>query len=309
MIHDYRTMSFRELAVFVEVVRCGSITAAADKLDMAKSAVSTTLARLEARLQIKLLNRSARRMALTREGAQLLPRVESLLAEGKRLLSDAHVSQGAPQGTVRLAVTPDVGSQILAELVPALRAVHPDIRLIGNMALTQEDLQDPSFDLAIRIGAIRDDRLVAKPLGSFRRIALASPAFCAQHPIQHPRELEDLPLLVFSDQALERQWRFVSRNGEPCVIEARGAFAANSFKLLIPLSAAGNGVCNVPDLLAQPMLNRGELQRILPDWASPPAPLHLLFRPGSQHIQRVRAVMDVIENTVPGLLVSDGWGA
>lgn len=113
MVEENQTIEFRELLAFSTVIRCGGITAAANNLDLSKSTVSLQVSRLEQRLGVKLLERNSRRVALTREGTRLLPRVVSLLEEVQLLIEESKQVAGVPGGSVRIAVTPALGGVVL----------------------------------------------------------------------------------------------------------------------------------------------------------------------------------------------------
>ena len=144
---------------------------------------------LEQRLQVRLLARSSRRVTLTREGERLLPRVESILAEGERLVEDAHEETSAPSGVVRIAASPELGGLLVKHFLPLVVERNPKLRITMRLEYGFEDMQDPSIDLAFRISRVNDDRLVAKPLGEFRRILVASPEYLQRHPLERPGDL------------------------------------------------------------------------------------------------------------------------
>ncbi|MET4736682.1 DNA-binding transcriptional LysR family regulator [Bradyrhizobium japonicum] len=205
MVFDGRTIDFMELQVFAAVARHGGVTAAADALGISKSTVSLQITRLEDRLGTRLLVRSSRRVALTREGEQVLPRVQSLLAEAENLLEEASRASAAPRGIVRIAVSPPLGGAMLELLVPALRDRYPDVSLIVVPSYEMDDLQDPSFDFAIRVGRIQDDTLIANKIGEFSRILVCAPSY----PLAGANSVELLrkeDLLAFGGRVNQRKF-------------------------------------------------------------------------------------------------------
>ncbi|MEZ5519677.1 MAG: LysR family transcriptional regulator [Gammaproteobacteria bacterium] len=299
-----RTMSFQELQVFSEVARSGGITAAAEKLGMAKSAVSKQLSQLEQRLQVKLLARSSRRVSLTPEGRRLLPRVESIIAEGERLVDDAHEEVVKPAGVVRIAASPEFGALVAQRFLPPMLEQYPDLAVTMKLGYGFEDLQDPSIDLAFRIGHVNDDRLVAHPLGEFRRILVASPDFVAHNPLVKPTDLELVNCLVFSSNTSSTSWTLQHRQKPKRIeqVNVKGNIAILGFTALLGVAETGAGVGYVPDFITTRAIKDGRLVHCLPEWASQPTPVFIAYRFGAERIGRVKAVIDAARLIVPGLL-------
>ncbi|MDJ0917244.1 MAG: LysR family transcriptional regulator [Woeseiaceae bacterium] len=301
-------MNFQELRVFSEVARAGGITAAASNLEMAKSAVSKQLSRLEARLQVKLFARSSRRVSLTREGERLLPRIESILAEGGRLIEDAHEDTFRTAGTVRIAATPDFGGLVAREFLPVLLDQYPELAVTMRLDYGFEDLQDPAIDLAIRIGRVSDERLVAHRLGEFRRIVVASPEFAERNVLAQPKDLSSVNCLVFSGSSVSSEWTLEHRyeRGDTEQIPVQGKTAVRGFAAIAGLAETGTGVCCVPEFVVGGAISEGRLVHCLPDWATRPTPVYLAYRFGADRIGRVRAVIDSAKAVIPTLLDSGG---
>jgi DNA-binding transcriptional LysR family regulator len=295
-------MGFKELGIFLEVVRAGSITGAADKLGMAKSAVSTQLKGLEDNLGLVLLSRSSRQLALTQEGQRLMPQIESLIAEAGRLFEVSEQQVAEPAGIVRMAGTPDLGSMIVKTLAPRLKEQYPELTLVTTLKYQFENLQDPFFDFAVRVGRVKDDNLVARPLGSFRRIAVASPDYLKRYPLNHPAELADHQCLLFSGSSNQSLWNFEQCKGsEQINVAVTGVLSMHSFSTLAELAAEGMGVATIPDFVAAPLIQRGQLKACLPNWFSRKADTYLAYRFGAEKINRIKVVIDFMREHIPNL--------
>jgi DNA-binding transcriptional LysR family regulator len=306
MVSNKETMSFQELRVFREVVRAGGITAAAEKLGMAKSAVSKQLNRLEQRLQVKLLARSSRRVSLTHEGERLLPRIESIIAEGDRLVDDAHEEVAKPAGVVRIAASPEFGALVAQRFLPSLLERFPDLHFTMKLGYGFEDLQDPAIDLAFRIGHVNDDRLVARQLGEFRRILVASPGFVADHVVRKPADLASVNCLVLSANANATRWTLQHRQHPKRTehVDVKGNIAVLGFTALLGVAEVGAGIAYVPELITRRAIADGRLVHCVSEWASPPTPVFIAHRFGVDRIGRVKAVIDAARRMIPGLLDS-----
>jgi DNA-binding transcriptional LysR family regulator len=303
MVSDLRTMDFQQITSFLAVVRSGGVSAAAQQLGLAKSAVSKHVTQLEAILRVKLLERSSRRVSLTREGEHLLARLESLLAEGERLIEQAREAHARPEGLVRIAATPDFGGLVAERFFPLVVERHPGLELAMEPSYAFADLQDPAFDLAFRVGQVNDERLVARELGEFQRVLVASPQYLRAHPTRTPADLGERQCLLFSGTRTEADWTLRGRkDGREHGVTVRGSLAVKSFRVLAALAERGAGIANVPDFLVQDALAEGRLQRCLPGYASPSTRVLLTYRVGSDKIRRIRAVLDLALEHVPGLM-------
>jgi DNA-binding transcriptional LysR family regulator len=171
---------FADMHMFVRVVETGSISAAAERLEIAKSAVSRRLAELESRLGAQLLHRTTRRLNLTDSGRAFFERAQTILAdldEAEAAVSQAHT---ALKGRLRVALPLSFGLLHLAPLIETFMAHHPDVEFDLDFNDRQIDLMQEGFDLAIRIANLPDSSLIARRLAPIRHVLSASPAYLAQ---------------------------------------------------------------------------------------------------------------------------------
>ena len=285
------------------VAKLGGISAAADHLRMAKSGVSRHISQLEDHLGVKLLERGARSVKLTRVGETLDLRIQSILAEVEHLHDIANEESVGVTGQVTIAATPDFGEIIAATLFPALREAHPNLTVVMRPAYAFEDMQDPGTDIAFRIGSFEDDRLIARRLGSFRRTLVTSPEFAKANPIKHPKDLATIPCLTFRQDQPGATWTFTNKGKEQSV-DVTGPIAVYDFGILLRLVAEGEGAALLPDFMVTDALNSGTLVAYLPNHLTKAFPVFLTFRPGARRIARIDAVLSKAEELVPKLLNS-----
>lgn len=273
-------------------------------MGVSKSAVSKYITRLEERLDVKLLERSSRRVRLTAAGERLLPRVESIVADGQRLLEQAAEERAEPAGLVRVAATPELGSVVAQAFFPRVSQRYPLLQLAMSAAYRFEDLQDPAYDFAIRVGRVADDRLIAKRLGQFRRVLVASPSYLEQLPVEKPADLAACNALVFSARRAESNWTLVrvGDDANETRVDVRGSAAVQSFTTLAEMARQGLGVAYVPDFVVADAIRDGSLIRCLPQFHSPPTSVMLAYRFGSDRIRRVRVVLEMANEEIPKLL-------
>lgn len=306
MVSSVETIELHQLRLFVEVARRLGLTAAADHLGLPKSSVSKGLAALERSLGVRLVERSSRRVALTREGANLLNRAESILAEVDRLREQASDERERPEGLVRIAATPEFGRLYVSRVLPRLVSEHPRLKIAMRLDYEAEDLLDLRADFAFRIGKVGDDRLVARALAGFRRILVASPSFLRDHAIEQPADLERVPCVLFRDDVAAFPWTLhrVANPAETIQLMVSGNLAVRSFAAVMDAVIADLGVALVPDFVAAPAIAAGDAVRILPAWSTTVSPIFIVHRVGIDRIARVRAVMDHARRGVPPALAA-----
>jgi DNA-binding transcriptional LysR family regulator len=286
--------AFEEMRAFVRIVEAGSLTGAADQLDLAKSAVSRRLAELEKRLGARLLARTTRRLTLTEAGRIYYDRARDVLAAADA--ADAAVLESTTRlsGKIRLAVPLSFGLRHLGPAIRDFTKAHPDIEFDLDLNDRQVDLVAEGFDLAIRIARLRDSELAARKLTSIRRFVLASPAWWQQHGKPTvPDELARHRSLEYSNVS-QSGWRYVGPAGNEGVVQVRPSLRANNGDVLCDLAAAGLGVVLQPSFIAHRAIEAGELVPALLDydwlaldaWAVYPA---TRFLP-----ERVRVLVDFL---------------
>jgi DNA-binding transcriptional LysR family regulator len=292
-VREKETIETRDLRLFDEVARRRSLTATADALDVPKSVVSKRLGALEARLGVRLLERTTRRIEVTQAGRLLQLRAQSLLGELDGLAGDLRQLETQVRGRITIAAPPDLGAQLVETLVPRFVAAHPEISVSLRLDYGFTDLFDPDLDLAFRVGEARDDRLVARAVGELRHVLVASPAFARRHRPRVPAELAALPALVFFEDADQARWRLT--DGRRIVdVGARAVLTARNFPTLMRAAVAGMGVAALPDFVAREPLRQRRLVRLLPRWASPPRTILVVHRYGHHRVRRVAAFIEMV---------------
>src|SRR5690349_2677875 len=191
---------FEQMAVFSKVVAAGSLSAAARELGLSPALISRRLASLEARLGVRLINRTTRSLSLTVEGTRYLDVCTRVLAEIEEAHAELSVGRVEPQGALKVALPASFGHQHVAPLVPRFAERYPKVELILSLSDRAVNVMDEGFDVAVCIADLRDSSLAARRLAPNRRVVCASPAYLAAHGT--PGTSEDLAkhnCLVVSD--------------------------------------------------------------------------------------------------------------
>ena len=233
--------SFQQMSVFAKVVGAGSLSAAARELGLSPALVSRKLAALEARLGVRLINRTTRSLHLTDEGASYYEACARLLAEVDE--ADAAVAAGRvePQGVLRVALPASFGHVHVAPRIPEFAAQYPKVRLALSLSDRSVNVIEEGFDLAVRIAELEDSSLAARRLAPNRRVVCASPQYLERHGV--PRLPEDLlhhNVLTTSDFAMT--WDFKDPRGKPGSVRVAGRYACDNWEVLREWALAGLGI-------------------------------------------------------------------
>ena len=257
-----------DLALFLRVLDLGSITAAAHSLDLSVAVASQRLKRLEKELGVRLLHRTTRRLHPTPEGAALAEQGRVLVEELETLGAGLREAAQEIAGTLRMTMSASFGRQYVSPRLPAFLARHPKLRLSIHLSDNVVDLVSEGFDLAIRIGALDDSRLVARRIAPNRRVVCASPDYLRRR--GRPRQPEDLAhhdcLLLFGSGGRQDVWRLGTPTGGEVAVRVQGRLESNFGEVLRDASLAGEGIVIHSLWHVADDLRAGRLEVLLPDY-------------------------------------------
>jgi DNA-binding transcriptional LysR family regulator len=285
---------FDAMRTFVRVVETGGITAAADSLGLAKSAVSRRLAELETRLGVQLLVRTTRRISVTDAGRAFYERSVAILADLAEAEATVARAEQALTGRLRVAAPLSFG---LAHLGPALvefAREHPDLSIDIDFNDRYVDLVEEGFDLGLRIGELRDSSLVARRLTVIRHTLCASPGFAAAcgEPTT-PERLDGQAWLRYASQPTG-SLPFRSPDGREGALRLRVAMTASNGDFLRDAATAGLGLTLLPNFIVYEALARGELVPLLPSYRWRSSSAYAIYPPTRHLSLRVRRLIDFL---------------
>jgi DNA-binding transcriptional LysR family regulator len=278
-----------DVLAFVRVVETGAFSRAAERMGMAKSIVSRRVARLEDQLGARLLTRSAQGAQPTDVGQAYFERASKVLAELEA--AEEVVAEATTQiaGPIRLTAPLSFGVQYLAPALAEFAAANPKVELDISFDDRTVDLIAGGYDLAVRMGALRDSALIARKIAPSRRVPVASPAYLERkgRP-EHPRELVRHDVLLYANE----QWRFrVGKGWETVRVQPR--LRADNGEMLRAAAVAGLGICILPSFIAAPAFEDRTLEPLLPDYPLEEGALHAVM-PSRATTARVRALVDFL---------------
>jgi DNA-binding transcriptional LysR family regulator len=287
---------FDAMQAFARVVEAGSFTKAAETLHMSKTTVTQLVQQLEARLRVKLLNRTTRKVNVTADGAVYYQRVIRLLAD----LDDAETSlpgaAASPSGRLRVDVPSPLARLILVPALPEFHARYPDIQIDMGVSDRIVDIIDENVDCVVRGGELMDLSLMARKVADLQLGVFAAPQYLARAGIPaHPRDLEDSHHRVvgFLWARTGKPVPYALHNAtENLQIKGRHVLAVDDGNAYLAAGLAGMGVLWLPKYMSAAHQARGELVPLFEDWKLAPMPLYIAYSPNRHVSLKLRVFID-----------------
>ena len=296
-------MDLNSLAVFAKVAEASSFSEAARRLKMPISTVSRRIAELEEELGVRLIERTTRSLRVTEVGTEVLQHAQRATEIGEAVESIVSNKMANVQGTLRLSAPPSISDTLLAPLIGAFQAIHPEVRFEVFVANRIVDHLAEGIDLVFRVGTLKDSALVARRILTYRHQLVASPAYLESRlPPTAPQHLLEHRLLAFSHRAPANRWTFLRRAGDGSeTIEFTPYIAMNDFAGLAPALEAGVGIGVLPPIVQPHLLREGRLIEVMTDWRLRSIDLSLVHV-ANKHLPRsIRAFKDFAVEMAPKL--------
>jgi len=299
------------MQTFVRVVESGSFSAVAREANTTQSAVSKQIAALERLLGAKLLSRTTRSLAITEEGQRYFEQAQRIVAD---VVEAESVVRGASQqlnGWLRVAAAVGFGRLVLLPIVQRFLAAHPGVRVDLRLNDGFVDLVEEGIDVTVRVGELADSGLLARRVGTTRRLVLASRSYVRQHArgAAAPRVPADLlkhNCIVYTELATRNEWHFTAGPGATAAVGTRqsvrvaGNLQSNSSEVIRAAVLNGHGIGYAPVWLFADELARGEVVQLLPDWLAPELPMQLVSPPARRGSAKVRVFGDHVAAALAG---------
>ncbi|MCB5184648.1 LysR family transcriptional regulator [Methylobacillus gramineus] len=287
---------FQAMQVFTRVVDANSFTRAADILGLPRTTVTTTIQGLESLLQVRLLNRTTRRLSVTPDGAAYYERCMRILAEVDETEAlFRHVTRG-PKGRLRIDVPPSIGRLIILPKLCDFYTRYPDVELVIGMSDRPVDMVQEAVDCVVRVGELQDSSMVGRRIGAFQIVTCAAPRYLEQY--GEPKTIEDLQhhqaVHYFSSRTgRNMDWDFVV-DGEVKEVQLAGKVAVNDAEAYVACALQGFGLIQAARYMVLPHLESGELREVLPQWSPSTHPISVVYLHNRHLSPKVRAFVDWI---------------
>ncbi|MEN4234931.1 MULTISPECIES: LysR family transcriptional regulator [Serratia] len=285
--------SLGSLDVFVRVSESRSFTAAGQQLGISASAVSKTIARLEERLSVRLFHRSTRTVNLTPEGALFLERCRRILSEVKEVEAELLQTRGTPQGKLRISL-PSLGTLFMPKLGDFKRR-YPEIELDIDYSDRLVDVIEEGFDAVIRSGTPSDSRLVARRLGTCRKVFVGAPGYFSK--VGMPRKPEDLTSHArlhyrFPSTGKLDVWPLGDKT--EMIPERPASMVTNTLDPQVCFAEQGLGIAYLPEIAVRRQLEQGSLVTVLDDYDRENMVFHVLWPSGRHLSVKIRLFVDFV---------------
>lgn len=294
------------MQIFTRVAEAGSFVRAAETLSLPSSTVTSTIKNLEKHLQVRLLNRTTRRVSLTPEGLQYVVQCREILSLIEHTESSLTASVKRPQGRLRVDMPGGIAQFIVMPNLKDFYRLYPDIYLMIGVSDRQVDLVQEGVDCVIRTGELNNSTLVARPLGWFRWITCASPDYLRDYGIPKTPEAlsQHRAVHYFSSSARRTNELRFARGAETLSVPVNGDAAVNETGLYIKMCLEGFGLAQLAESIVSEHLQEGRLIEVLADWQPPSVPVTLLY----PHQRFLSPAVRAFADWVAGLFQKGGPG-
>jgi DNA-binding transcriptional LysR family regulator len=285
---------FKQISTFVDVVGKGSLSAAARAEGVAPAMISRRLDALEARLGVKLLQRTTRKIALTHEGTAFLENCQRILADLENAEASVAERSASASGHLLISAPAGFGRQHVAPLLPSFLAEHRDVSLTLNLNDRMVDLIGEGIDVAVRIASLTDSGLVGVKLADNQRVVVASPAYLQRH--GRPESLDDLAshnCLPISSEGSQRGWLF-RQNGRNVTLKVSGNMACNDGAVLHDWALSGKGLAWRSMWEVGAAIEAGQLVTVLDEFSAPDNAIYAVFAQRQHLPLRIRAFVEFL---------------
>ncbi len=285
---------FKQISTFVDVAARGSLSAAARAEGIAPAVIGRRLDALEARLGVKLLQRTTRKIALTNEGVAFLENCQRILLDLENAEAEVSERSARPSGHLIVSAPAGLGPQHLAPPTPSFPAEHRDVTLTLNLNDRVVDLIGEGIDVAIRIADLSDSSLVGVKLADNRRVVVGAPDYFRKHGRpKTPDELSRHNCLAFSSDGSQRGWTF-RLNGRNVAMKVSGTMGCNDGAVLHDWSLAGKGLAWRSMWEVGSELESGKLETVLDEYASQGNDIYAVFAQRQHLPLRIRTFVDFL---------------
>ncbi len=289
------------METFVRVVEAGGISAAADKLNVAKSAVSRRLKELESHIGVELLHRTTRKMNLTDTGQVYYQDCLRILDEILESDLKASLAHGNLKGSLKIALPSSFGLTHIGPAINDFLLAHPQIEFDLDFNDREVDLMKEGFDLAIRIAQLADSSLIARRIAPIRSVICTSPAYLERAgAMLSPDDLSRQQCLVYSLLRDYDYWQLIDPAGKKIKIKVQPYLKSSSGEYLIKAAVEGHGIILVPTFIAHREIENGSLVTLFSDYRFPQLNAYAIY-PQTRHLsQRVRTFVDFLAERFNG---------
>jgi DNA-binding transcriptional LysR family regulator len=294
---DWQSHDLNDLMYFSQIVEHGGFSAAERVLGVSKSRLSRRLSDLEAKLGVRLLQRSTRRLALTEAGRVFYEHCAAMLGEARAALDTVSQLREAPRGTVRVSCPVTVSHMLLSPILPRFLAQYPEVKISVRVTNRVVDLYEEGIDVALRVRSEppRSENIVVRPLMTTTQLLVAAPSLLSR--LGKPKTLDDLARFDTLDVPVDdgrHVFQLVSPTGEHHEVPHSPRLVTADIGTLFNSVKAGIGIAVLPEMNFAPAMGEGLLVPVLPGWSSPQPNFYAVFLSRQGLTPAVRVFVDFL---------------
>ena len=284
----------KRMSVFAKVVECGSFTGAARQLEMSVSSISQTVSKLETELNVKLLNRSTRRIGLTEAGPIYYQGCRRMLQEVQEVHEQLYAFNNTPTGTLRIGCSSTMAQNVLATMTAEMLKEYPGLSVNLVTGIPAPDLITDGLDVVVRVGALQDSGLFSRRLGSMPMVVCAAKSYLAQHGTpEKPSDMTNFSWLEYSVRP-DSNFELIAPEGITTQISPQGRFVTNDSQTMIRWLNAGAGIAYAPLMWVIEEIKRGEVEILFKKYHSDPRPVYALYTEKDKMPLKVQVCIDYL---------------
>ncbi|CNB29523.1 HTH-type transcriptional activator AaeR [Yersinia enterocolitica] len=284
----------KRMSVFAKVVECGSFTGAARQLAMSVSSISQTVSKLETELNVKLLNRSTRRIGLTEAGRIYYQGCRRMLQEVQEVHEQLYAFNNTPTGTLRIGCSSTMAQNVLATMTAEMLKEYPGLSVNLVTGIPAPDLIADGLDVVIRVGALQDSGLFSRRLGSMPMVVCAAKSYLTQHGTpEKPSDMTNFSWLEYSVRP-DSNFELIAPEGITTQISPQGRFVTNDSQTMIRWLKAGAGIAYAPLMWVIEEIKRGEVEVLFKKYHSDPRPVYALYTEKDKMPLKVQVCIDYL---------------
>lgn len=297
MTHNSKNSKlFDGIIIFTQVVKCGSFFKAAEVTGHSNSYISKTINKLEARLEVRLLNRTTRSLSLTPEGKVYFEQCQQLVSDAEDavgLLNQSHIQ---PKGILKISCPVAFAQGYLQGFLSTYLQRYPDVELQLDLNDRRVDLIQGGFDLVIRATAqLEESSLICRKIYSCKSYTVASRDYLQRFGSpDKPEQLSEHQCLCYSNLKTPNRWQYVDQNGDDIQVDVPVKLLCNSAQMELAMVKAGHGICRLPEFAMEQELKEQSLEVLFNDYLSPMIDVYAIY-PSRKHLSpKVRCFIDLM---------------
>lgn len=297
-------LDLNDLCYFVRVVDHGGFTAASRVIGLPKSTLSRRISELEARLGVRLIQRTPRKFVVTGIGHEYYRHAKAMLVEAEAAEEAVKRRRAEPSGSVRITCSIGMSVHVLAELVPRFMLSYPKVTVIQHVTNRYVDIVEEGFDIGLRAhwDAMADSSLVQRVLGPTPWRLFASPALVGRRPVSQPEDLEEWAGPFLAMRSNDCVWRLTHADGTTKSIEFAPRLQSDDMTMLKRAAVSGIGFVALPAYLCLREIQDGSLVMVLPEWRKGDAQISLVMPSRRGILPSVRAFADFLAEEVSSVI-------